>query len=47
LPDDALTDPHCHDWLDGKALGAVVVFNTTAHYHEDHEADVRAWLARY
>ncbi len=45
LPEAALIDPHHFDWMGGKALGPAVVRDATAHYHQDHEADVRAWLA--
>jgi hypothetical protein len=45
LPEAALTDPHHFAWLGGEALGPSVVRDVTAHFHQDHEADLRAWLA--
>lgn len=32
---------------DGETFGAKVVREATAHYHQDHEAAVRAWLAGF
>jgi hypothetical protein len=46
LPEEALIDPRHFDWMEGEALGPAVVHDVIAHYHDDHEADVRAWLAR-
>ena len=44
LPDDVLIDPVHHlVWLDGKRFPAGEFFD---HFHDDHEPDVRAWLAR-
>lgn len=45
LPEAALTDPGHFSWMEGKALGPAVVRDATAHFHQDHEAEVRAWLA--
>ncbi len=46
LPEAALTEPGYFPWMAGEALGPAVAFHATAHYHHDHEMDVRAWLAR-
>ena len=45
LPEAALVDPHHFAWMEGEALGPAVVYHATAHFHNGHEADVRAWLA--
>jgi len=45
LPESALTDPAHFPWMGGKALGPALVRAATAHLHQDHEVDVRAWLA--
>jgi hypothetical protein len=41
--DEELADTRRFPWMEGKALSAAAFF---AHYHEEHEADLRAWLAR-
>jgi hypothetical protein len=46
LPEEALIDPRHYPWLGGEALGPSVLRHVTLHYHQDHESDVRAWLAR-
>jgi hypothetical protein len=38
-----LLDPHRFVWWDGEVLSAAALF---AHFHEEHEPDMRAWLAR-
>jgi hypothetical protein len=44
LPDEVLIDPVHHlPWLDGQPFKASEFF---AHFHEEHEPDMRAWLAR-
>jgi hypothetical protein len=46
LPDDALSDPHRFPWLEGEALGPVIARGEfAAHLHEEHEPDIRRWLA--
>jgi hypothetical protein len=46
LPDDALTDPDRFPWLEGEALGpAIVSGDYFGHLHEEHEPDIRRWLA--
>jgi hypothetical protein len=46
LPDDALNDPHRFPWLDGNALGpAIISGEVFSHFHEEHEPQVRRWLA--
>jgi hypothetical protein len=44
LPEAVLLDPQHFAWMNGKPLGPEAVFHSTMHYHNDHEADVRAWL---
>jgi hypothetical protein len=44
LPEDILRDPQGHlAWLEGQPFSASEFF---AHFHEEHEPDIRAWLAR-
>jgi hypothetical protein len=44
LPDKVLMDPQHHlPWLEGNPLSAAGIF---AHFHDEHEPDMRAWLAR-
>ncbi len=43
LPEEVLADPHRLPWLEGRPLTAAEFF---AHFHEEHEPDMRAWLAR-
>ena len=44
LPDDVRIDPAYHlVWLDDQRFPAGEFFD---HFHDDHEPDVRAWMAR-
>ena len=44
LPNEALRDPAQHlPWLEGSPFTPATLF---AHFHEEHEPDMRAWLAR-
>lgn len=44
LPDDVRIEPEWHlVWLNGKRFSASEFFD---HFRDDHEPDVRAWLAR-
>jgi hypothetical protein len=44
LPDEALRNPADHfPWLEGGPLTPTTLFG---HFHEEHEPDMRAWLAR-
>ena len=44
LPDRVLMDPqHYLPWLEGSPFTPATLF---AHYHDEHEADMRAFLAR-
>lgn len=46
LAEDELRDPARFPWLEGQALGdAIVSGDYFGHLHEEHEPDVRAWLA--
>ncbi len=46
LPEADLLEPGRFPWLGDDALGPAVVGGTLGHYHEEHEPDIRAWLAR-
>lgn len=47
LSEEDLTDPHRFPWLEGRALGDVLISRDYfAHLHEEHEPDLRAWLDR-
>ncbi len=41
FPEEDLFRPGRFPWLDGKPLTAALFF---AHFHEEHEADIRSWL---
>jgi len=41
--DDDLQDPERFAWLEGEPLSGKLIF---AHFHEEHEPDMRAWRAR-
>jgi hypothetical protein len=43
LPEADLLDPYRFPWTEGEALRADMLF---AHFHEEHEPDIRAWLAQ-
>ncbi len=43
LSDDDFQDPRIVAWLDGEQLTGAYLFG---HFHEEHEADMRAWLDR-
>ena len=43
LSDEQLNDPQRFPWLDGERLTGAFLFG---HFHEEHESDMRAWLAR-
>ena len=46
LPEDALWDPDHFPGMEGQALGPEIVSGAYfLHLHEDHEPDVRRWLA--
>jgi hypothetical protein len=38
-----LMDPRLFPWMEGQPLSPGAFF---AHFHEEHESDMRAWLAR-
>ena len=42
LPEDQLMDPKSFPWLEGQPLTAAVLYS---HFHDEHESDMRAWLA--
>lgn len=41
--DDELHDPQRFQWLEGQPVSGKFIF---AHFHEEHEPDMRAWLDR-
>ena len=43
LPDDALDDPARLPWMQGAPVTGATLFG---HFHEEHEADMRAFLSR-
>jgi len=44
LPDEVLMDVQHHlPWLEGNPFSPAGIF---AHFHDEHEQDMRAWLAR-
>jgi hypothetical protein len=44
LPDEALSDPARHlPWLEAQSIKPSDFFG---HFHEEHEPDMRAWVAR-
>ena len=44
LPEAVLLTPGHFSWMGGEAVGIGAVNTIAKHYHEDHEADVRAWF---
>jgi hypothetical protein len=43
LPEDALSDPARFPWMEGAPLSGAAFFG---HFHDEHEADMRAFLSR-
>ncbi len=43
LPEAMIGNPSSLPWLEGNPLTARVLFS---HFHDEHEADMRAWLAK-
>jgi hypothetical protein len=43
LPQEALDDPARLPWMQGTPLSGPTLFG---HFHDEHEADMRAWLSR-
>jgi len=43
LSDEQLNDPQRFPWLEGEPLTGSSIFG---HFHEEHEPDIRAWLAK-
>lgn len=47
LPSDVLWDQARFPWLEGQSIGQAILDRSYFdHYHDEHEADVRAWLNR-
>jgi hypothetical protein len=45
LSDGALFTPGRYRWLGDEALGPAIIGGVASHFHDEHEADLRAWLA--
>ena len=43
IPEDKLDDPKSFPWMEGTPLSGAAFFG---HFHDEHEADMRAWLSR-
>jgi len=43
FPEAALDDPGRFPWMQGTPVSGAAFF---AHFHDEHEADMRAWLSR-
>ena len=43
MSEEQLNDPQRLPWLEGERLTGALIFS---HFHEEHESDMRAWLAR-
>jgi hypothetical protein len=46
LPEADLIEPGRFEWMDGQALGPTALQDFFGHFHEEHEPELRAWLAR-
>jgi hypothetical protein len=47
MPEEALNDPNWLPWFEGEPLGPFIVDRRYfGHLHEEHEPDIRAWLAK-
>ena len=46
FPEGDLSEPMRFEWMDGQALGAAILDGSYFdHLHEEHEPDIRKWLA--
>jgi hypothetical protein len=45
LSEKELTDPRRFAWMQGKPLGPTVIADCFDHFHEEHEPEIRTWLA--
>jgi hypothetical protein len=43
LSNEQLNDQERFPWLEGERLSGALIFG---HFHEEHESDIRAWLAK-
>ena len=43
IPEDSLDHPERFPWMQGAPLTGATLFG---HFHDEHEADMRAWLSR-
>lgn len=46
LPERDLLEPGRFPWEGGKALGPALLYDFSAHLHDEHEAELREWLER-
>ena len=46
LSEQDLTDPQRFSWMEGTSLSEAIFGNSMDHFHEDHEPELRAWLAQ-
>jgi hypothetical protein len=44
FPEAELMDTHRFEWIEGEPLNGAFFF---AHFHEEHEPDIRAWLSKH
>jgi hypothetical protein len=44
FPEAELMDTHRFEWIEGEPLNGAIFF---AHFHEEHEPDIRAWLSKH
>jgi hypothetical protein len=42
IPDEAFNDPSRFPWMEGQPVTGAAFFS---HFHDEHEADMRAWLS--
>lgn len=46
MPHDLLFDPDAFPWMEGESVGSALISGLYfGHWHEEHEPDIRAWLA--
>src|SRR5262245_31778731 len=45
LSEQDLIDSQRFSWMEGTSLGESIFGNSMDHFHEDHEPELRAWLA--
>lgn len=45
ISEDELFDRERYPWMEGSSLSDSIIGNSPGHYFNDHEPDVRAWIA--